>query len=180
MIGRREVMRVAAISAVVASSGFVSACEYATYEKDEWSKKLIAYLRSGDESLLNNLFFEDSTLVAFDSSLIADTMKPSFSGVGNVRKAMIGFRKQLMLGGYNNGARGLKKAIVVGSEQQGRMNKIQILFADNQEVDTSCGPTRSEAFIDLFYEAGVDDKGEAWSVKRIAIIPRLEVEKVNG
>ena len=70
---------------------------------------------------------------------------------------------------------------MVGSEQQGRMNKIQIVFADNDEVDTSCGPTRSEASVDLFYEAQVHDvEGVAWSIERIALLPHLETKKFNG
>ena len=77
----------------------------------------------------------------------------------------------------------LQSAALVGSEQQGRMNKIELFFAETKSVDSSCGPTRSERAIDLFYEAGVHETGEdwvKWSIERIALIPRLELQRFEG
>jgi|GEM_PF-1899171 len=95
---------------------------------------------------------------------------------------MLSFRSYLTQTA-NNGPRRLMDAKIVGSEQQGRMNRIELLFAEDDEIETSCGPTRNEERVDLYYQAGVYETGEdwvRWAVERIAIMPPLDTEKFDG
>jgi hypothetical protein len=182
MLGRRDFLRGTALVATVASAQAVSACSLAEYEDDIWGRRLTRFLQDGDASELSDLFKDHSTLVAFDSDMIEGTNELAFSGAEAVRTALIGFRNQMTAVGLAKSRPSLQKAVPVGSEQQGRMNKIELLFSEKNTVDTSCGPTRSEHWVDLYYQAGVHETGPdwvKWSIERIALIPRLETERVG-
>lgn len=180
---RRDILRGAAITASLLSAQAASACSLASYEDDTWGQKLIRYLRDGDASILDGLFKDHSTLVAFDTTVLNDGNQISYSGAQPVREALIGFRKVMTAEGIAGSAPTLQSAKIVGSEQQGRMNKIELFFAENQRADTSCGPLRTEHAVDLYYQAGVHETGDdwvKWSIERVALIPRLELERLNG
>lgn len=183
MIERRDLLRGTAALAALASAQTVSACSWAEYDEDAWGQQLIAFLREGDESALEDLFKEHTTLVAFHNHLIEGTNALAFAGAEAVKRAIIGFRNQMTAKGLAGTSPVLENAVLVGSKQQGRMNKIELFFAETKRVDTSCGPMRAEHAIDLFYEAGVHETGDdwvKWSIERIALIPRLELEKFSG
>lgn len=183
MFERRDLLRSLAVGAVIGSSQTVSACSLAEYEDDKWGQRLIEFLRVGDDRLLDDLFKDHSTLVAFDETFIDGADRLSFLGGRAVRDAMIGFRRRQTADGMGRTPRRLERAVIVGSEQEGRMNKIELFFAEKEAVETSCGPTRSEQNVDLYFEAGVHETGEdwvKWSIQRIALMPRLETERVGS
>lgn len=183
MIERRDLLRGTAALIALASAQPVSACSWSEYDNDAWGDRLIAFLREGDESVLENLFKDYTTLVAFDNTLIQGTNELAFAGVQDVKRAIIGFRNQLTSEGVAGTSPVLESAVLVGSKQQGRMNKIELFFAETKRVDTSCGLMRTEHAIDMFCEAGVYETGEdwvKWCIERIALIPRLEVEKFKA
>ena len=104
-----------------------------------------------------------------------------FKGKEAVEQALVSFRNYQLMKEDESAARSLVKSRLVGSLQQGRMNKIELTFADDLKSLTSCGPTRNEQSIDLYYEAYVHETGEdwvKWSVRRIALLPHLETERV--
>lgn len=182
MLRRRDVLRGAAVLATLTSAQPLSACSYVDYEEDTWGRRLIRFLQNGDASALGDLFKDYSTLVAFESNLIEGTNELAFSGAEAVRNALIGFRNQMKAVGLAKTRPVLQNAVLVGSKQQGRMNKIELLFAEQKTIDTSCGPLRSESAVDLYYQAGVHETGEdwvKWSIERVALIPRLRTERVN-
>ncbi len=183
MIERRDLLRGTAALAALTSAQTVSACSFAEYDDDTWGRRLIAFLRQGDESALDDVFKEHSTLVAFNNNLIRGTNELAFAGADDVKRAIIGFRNQMIAEGVAGTRPVLERAALVGSEQQGRMNKIELFFAETKRVDSSCGPIRSEQAVDLFYRAGVHETGEdwvKWSIERIALIPHLELEKFTA
>jgi hypothetical protein len=183
VIERRDILRGAAVTVSLLSAQAVSACSLATFEADTWGQKLIRFLKDGDASILTELFKDHSTLVAFDSTLLNDGEQLSYAGAEEVRNALIGFRKVMTSEGIAGTPPSLQIAKIIGSEQQGRMNKIELFFAESTRVDTSCGPLRSEHAVDLYYRAGVHETGDdwvKWSIERVALIPRLELEKFNG
>lgn len=182
MIDRRGLLQGTAALAVLASTQAVSACSFAEFEDDTWGQRLIAFLQKGNDSALDDAFSEQSTLVAFDDNLIEGATELAFVGAEAVKRAIIGFRNQMIAEGVAGTRLVLDRAAVVGSEQQGRMNKIELFFAETRRVDSSCGPIRSEQAIDLFYKAGVHETGAdrvKWSIERIALMPRLELEKLT-
>jgi hypothetical protein len=181
VIERRTLLRGVAVGAVLASAQTVSACSYATYEEDDWGGRLIAFFRMGDVSKLDNLFQDFSTLVAFNENfgVAPDTV---FKGSNSVREALVSFRNRMTDKGWVE-PRKLIDAKIVGNKQQGRMNRIELLFAESKVSETSCGPDRSEQRADLYYEAGVYETGDdwaKWAVERLAFLPPLEMERVNG
>ena len=183
MIERRDLLRGTAALAVLASAQTVSACSFAEFDDDTWGQRLIEFLRRGDESALDDLFKEHSSLVAFHNNLIEGTNELAFAGADDVKRAVIGFRNQMIAEGIAGTSPVLEGAVLVGSEQQGRMNKIELFFAEAKRVESSCGPIRTERAVDLFYEAGVHETGYdwvKWSILRIALIPRLELERFPG
>ena len=183
MIERRDLLRGTAALAVLASAQTVSACSFAEFDDDTWGQRLIDFLRRGDESVLNDMFKEHSSLVAFHNNLIEGTNQLAFTGADDVKRAVIGFRNQMIAEGIARTSPVLERAVLVGSGQQGRMNKIELFFAEAEPVESSCGPIRTERAVDLFYEAGVHETGDdwvKWSIERIALIPRLELEKFPG
>ena len=180
MIERRDLLRATAALTALASAQSVSACSFAEFDDDTWGQRLIAYLKQGDEGLLDDLFKEHSSLVTFDNYLIEGTKELAFIGAEEVRRAVIGFRNRMIAEGIAGTNPVLERAALVGSKQQGRMNKIELFFAETEPVESSCGPIRTEWAVDLFYEARVHETGQdwvKWSIKRIALIPRLEVER---
>jgi len=175
---RRDVLRGFAVGALLASSQSASGCSPAEFEEDDWGERLVAFLRTGDDDLLDGLFADYSTLVAFDEFLIADSDQMFFQGSKAVKAALVQFRKQQCTLGFGDMQRDLQKVQIIGSKQQGRMNKIELIFATADAIETSCGPTRSEQNVDLFFEAGVHDSGDdwvKWSIHRIALLPRLDM-----
>lgn len=175
---RRDLLRGIALCATISSASFASACSYASFDDDEWGARLINFLRGGDPKTLDGLFKETSTLVSFSTSFVA-TDSLAYAGEDSVRSALIGFREEMTRKGWVEPRR-LADAKVVGSEQQGRMNKIELLFAETVTSETSCGPSRSELRVDLFYEAGAYAFGEndvKWAVKRIALMPPLDLDR---
>lgn len=181
MIERRTLLRGLAVGAMIASSQSVSACSYAEFDEDEWGKRLIVFLRNGDKKLLDSFFKDFSTLVAFDTTLAGTQL--SAKGANAVRRALVKFRETQTSNGHSGAPRRLESAVIVGSEQQGRMSKIELLFADDQKVETSCGPTRNEQAVDLYYQAGVHETGDdwvKWSIERIALMPRLDTERFTA
>jgi hypothetical protein len=180
VIGRRTLLRGVALGAALASAQTVSACSYATYEEDDWGGRLIAFFRTGDVSKLDNLFQNFTTLVAFNEYF---GVGPELvcKGANGVRDALVSFRKK-MTEEVLVEPRKLIDAKVVGNKQQGRMNRIELLFAESKMSETSCGPDRSEQRVDLYYEAGVYETGEdwvKWAVERLAFLPPLEMERFN-
>ena len=96
-----------------------------------------------------------------------------------MQNALIRFRETLTRERWVE-PRKLVEAKITGSEQQGRMNRIELLFADSVETFTSCGPDRSEWRADLYYMAGVYELGEdsvRWAIERMAIMPPLESQR---
>lgn len=180
MIERRDLLRGLAVGAALTSSQAASACSLATYDDDAWGQRLVDFLRGGNARLLDGLFKDHSTLVAFRGDLIGSSDQLEFRGGSAVGDAMIRFRKQQTSRGIGDTPRILQQSVIVGSKQQGRMNKIELLFAEKHLVETSCGPTRSEQSVDLYFEAGVHETGNdwvKWSIQHIALIPRLETER---
>ncbi len=181
MIERRDLLRGVAVGAVLASAQVVSACSYAEYEDDDWGNKLISYFRTGEVTRLDKLFHDFSTLVAFDTTF-GVAPKMLFEGHDKVREALIDFRETMTRKGWVE-PRKLIDAKIVGSRQQGRMSRIELLFAEGVMSETSCGPDRSERRAHLYYQAGVYETGEdwvKWGIERLALMPPLELEKFNG
>ncbi len=181
MIGRRTLLGGVAVGAALASAQAVSACSYATYEQDDWGGRLVAFLRTGDVSKLDNLFQDFTTLVAFNEYF---GLGPEMfvKGSNEVRDAFVSFRSRMTEEGWVE-PRKLIDAKIVGNKQQGRMNRIELLFAESKVSDTSCGPDRSEQRVDLYYEAGVYETGDdwvKWAVERLAFLPPLAMERFNG
>ncbi len=174
---RRVLLRGLAVATIVASSS-VSACTSVTYEEDTWGNKLIKFLRDGRENDLDGLFQASSTLVSFEPAYVSAD-KLAFAGEREVRGALVEFRDNLMSIGWSK-PRALIQAKIVGSEQQGRMNRIELLFADKVTTDTSCGPDRAAWRVDLYYKAWVYEAGEdwvKWAIERVALMPPLEIVK---
>jgi hypothetical protein len=181
VIERRTLLRGVAVGAALASAQTVSACSYATYENDDWGDRLVAFLRTGDVSKLDNLFQDFTTLVAFNQYFGLGT-EMFVKGSNGVRGALVSFRSRMTEKGWVE-PRKLIDAKIVGSKQQGRMNRIELLFAESKVSETSCGPDRSEQRVDLYYEAGVYKTGAdwvKWAVERLAFLPPLEMERFNG
>lgn len=181
MIDRRDLLRGAAVGLTVLSTSSASACSYAEYEDDLWGSRLIEYLESGRQGDLEGLFQDFTTLVAFDSTYTSRG-KLSFAGPDEVQNALMYLRRTLTRKGWVE-PRTLVEAKIVGSEQQGRMSRIELLFAESVVSDTSCGPDRSESRVDLYYQAGVYEMGDEWvkwAIERIAIMPPLQTEKFSA
>ncbi len=175
---RRDILRGVTLCATISSASLTSACSYASFDDDEWAARLINFLRDGDQESLSGLFKDFSTLVSFSSSFVA-TDSLAYIGENAVRSALVGFRETMTRKGWVEPRR-LADAKIVGSEQQGRMNKIELLFAETVTSETSCGPSRSEWRVDLYYEAGVHEAGDdyvKWAIERIALMPALELER---
>ena len=174
---RRDLLRGFTFCAAISSASLATACSYASFDDDEWAAKLIDYLRDGNPESLAGLFKNFSTLVSFSSSYVA-TDNLAFAGEDAVRGALVGFREAMTQKGWVE-PRTLVDAKIIGREQQGRMNKIELLFAETVTSDTSCGPDRSEWPVDLYYEAGVYEAGEyaKWAIERIALMPPLQLER---
>lgn len=177
---RRELLRGLATGAMLVSSQAVSACSLAEYDDDTWGQKLIDYLRDGNARRLDDLFKDNAALFAFESWLVGGGDELYSVGAIPVKNALIAFRRQQTSNGFGDTSRLLQSANIVGSQQQGRMSKIELCFAENSVVDTSCGPTRSEQHVDLYFQAGVYETGNdwvKWSIERIALMPRLETKR---
>ena len=182
MVDRRTMLRGVATGVILASSQAATGCSLAEFTDDAWGEKLIRYLRTGDETLLRGMFRADSSLIAYGGELIGGTDALSYSGAKGVRTALSAFRATHTAIGAGDTPRLLKRAAIVGSGQQGRMNKIELTFSEERAVDTSCGPTTSEMDADLFFEAGADmvnANDVEWFVKRIALMPRLELARAG-
>ena len=183
ILSRRDLVKATTAVATVAAATSVSACSPPIEVKDELGQQIINFLRDGDEGLLNKLFADTSTLVAFDNRFIADTDKLFFTGVAEIGNAMLKLRKQLTADGFGKTPRGLDKATLVLDRDQSRMNNIEIVFAEAQATETSCGPTRSEWSFDLFYEGG-SDYGDNETIEvfiaHLALIPHLVTDRENG
>ncbi|MGH6786229.1 MAG: hypothetical protein ACREBO_05320 [Novosphingobium sp.] len=181
MIERRDLLRGVAVGTVLASAHIVSACSYAEYEDDDWGGKLIAFFQSGETSRLDNLFRDFSTLVTFDTTFgLAPHML--FEGAAKVRQALVDFRTMMTGKGWVE-ARKLADAKIVGNKQQGRMSRIELLFAEGVTSNTSCGPDRSERRAHLYYQAGVYETGDdwvKWGIERLAFLPPLALERFDG
>ena len=175
---RRDLLRGLTLCTAISSASFASACSYASYEDDEWGAKLVKYLRDGKPESLSGLFKDFSTLVSFSSEYVASD-NLAFAGENAVIGALIGFREAMTQKGWVE-PRVLVDSKLVGNEQQGRMNKIELLFAETVASETSCGLDRSERRVDLYYEAGVYDWGDdhvKWAVERIALMPTLQFQR---
>ena len=181
MIERRDLLRGVAVGATLLSVSSASACSYATFEDDTWGQKLIKYFRTGRSGDLDGLFQDFTTMVTF-SSYYGSGNDLAFAGEKAVREALTSFRVAFTSKGWV-GPRKLVDAKIVGNKQQGRMNKIELLFAEEVTSETSCGPDRSERRADIYFEAGVYDSGEdwvKWAIERIAIMPPLDTERFDG
>ena len=178
MIGRRGAMKALAVGAVISFAQGVSACSFAEYQDDDWGNLLIRFFKTGNDQLLAEALQDFSTLVSFSPVFLGNDVL-QFSGASSVLKALKTFRESLTTKGWV-GPRQFISAKIVGSSQQGRMNRIELLFAESVVSDTSCGPDRSETRVDLYYEAGVYGAGQSegrWAIERLAILPPLETEK---
>ena len=180
MIDRRDLLRTAAAGMALTAASPVSACSYAEYEEDAWGEKLVAFFRTGDVSRLDGLFRDFTTLVTFDDTF-GGTPKMLFKGSAEVQDALHSSRNSMTRKLWT-GPKILVDAKIIGSRQQGRMNRIELLFAEKQTVDTSCGPDRAELRTDLYYQAGVYETGDdwvKWAIERLAFMPPLELERFN-
>lgn len=181
VIERRSLLRGIAIGTALASTHTVSACSYATFEDDDWGNRLIAFFQTGDTLKLKNLFQDFSTLVTFDETFgVAPEML--FKGSRSICKALNGFRKRMTDKGWVE-PRKLIDAKIIGNKQQGRMNRIELLFAESKMTETSCGPDRSEQRAHLYYQAGTyetSDNWTKWAIERLAFMPPLELERFDG
>lgn len=178
MIERRDLLRGIAIGAALTASQSVSACSLPEYDDDTWGDKLVSFFRDGDVSTLDHLLHEFTTLVAFDTSF-GTGGKLSFEGAAAVRAALVSSRESFTGKGWVE-PRSLIDAKIVGSKQQGRMNRIEFLFAERSVTETSCGPDRSEIRVDLYFEAGVYDSGAdqvKWGIERLAWMRPLDTER---
>ncbi len=182
MVDRRAMLRGVATGVILASSQAATGCSLAEFAEDAWGEKLIRYLRTGNQTVLRGMFRADSSLVVYGGELIGGMDALSYRGVEAVRTALSAFRATHTATGVGDTPRLLKRAAIVGSRQQGRMNKIELTFSEERAVDTSCGPTKSEMDADLFFEASaapVDANDVEWFVSRIALMPRLELKRAG-
>ena len=188
MILRRELLQTAIVGGTILSATRASACSLVDFDDDVWGKKLISYLKSGQDELLDPLFHDFTTLVAFEPTFLQPNMTSKdllFSGRATVKRALQDFRNHMLKTDRTVG-RELVAAQVVGNKQQGRMNRIELLFADSEVEFTSCGPGRNEWPVDLYYQAGVyeiesdsQEWAQEWAIERLAIMPRLDLERAN-
>ena len=181
MIDRRDLLRTAATGMALTAASSVSACSYAGYEEDAWGEKLVAFFRNGDVARLDGLFRDFTTLVTFDDTF-GVAPKMLFKGSADVQDALLSSRNS-MIRKLWTGPKNLVDAKIIGSRQQGRMNRIEMLFAESQTVETSCGPDRAELRTDLYYQAGVYETefdSVKWAIERLAFMPPLEMERFNA
>ena len=181
MIEHRDFLRSVALGAALTASQSVSACRLVAYDDDYWGEKLISFFRSGNEPDLDGLFRDFSTLVTFNDSFGVGSAL-HFADAKGVKSELISVRKSMTRKGWVEPRR-LVGSEIVGSRQQGRMNRIELLFAEGQLSETNCGPDRSEIRVDLYFQAGVYEAGDdwvKWGVERLALMPPLEIERFNG
>jgi hypothetical protein len=174
MLERRDLLRGTAALATLASAQVLPACVFPVYEDLGWSRRLVRFLKDGDEAALDGLFEDYSTLVAFNSDMIEGTDQISFSGAEAVRSALAGFRKRMTAEGYAGTRPFLFSAVLLGDEQLRGTNKIELLFSEARATMTSCGPMNTRNGADLYYQAGVQEPGAVptkWSIERIALVP---------
>ena len=102
-------------------------------------------------------------------------------GIEHVEEALVSFRRSMTRKMWVE-PRQFINAKIVGNKQQGRMNRIELLFAEGKTTDTSCGPDRAEMRADLYYQAGVYEIGDdwvKWGIERLALMPPFELERLN-
>ncbi len=178
MIDRREILRGVALATALTAAQSVSACSLAEYDDDNWGDKLIDFFQTGSALALDDLFRDFTTLVTFDETFgVAPTMV--FRGKEDVKSALVMVRGSMTRKLWVE-PRKLVDAKIVGSKQQGRMSRIELMFAEGRSTETSCGPDRGELRADLYYQAGVYDTGEdcvKWGIERLALMPPLETER---
>ena len=169
------------MGAALTAAQSVAACTLAEYDDDHWGEKLVGFFRTGEVSRLDDLFQDFTTLVTFDETFgVGPTML--FKGAKDLGSALVSVRKSMTQKLWVE-PRKLVDVKVIGSKQRGRMNRIELLFAEGQFTETSCGPDRGEVRADLYYQAGVYEAGEEWvmwGIERLALMPHLETERFNG
>ncbi len=183
MIKRRDLMKLGTVSAGVCLTSMASACSFVEYTDDEWGAKLIKFFKSGNATDIEGLLAKGCHLVAFEDCFIEEGDSPLYyKDREDVTSALQSFRRYLVES-YSYG-RIFIDAKIIGNKQDGRLNKIELIFAEPEYTETSCGPTRSEIRYDLFYQADSYEYNSIQdSVKRaimkLSIMPKLYEERAG-
>jgi hypothetical protein len=178
MIDRRRALAGIVLGAITASTpNRASACEYTEWEDDHWGEKLIAYLRSGNEALLKDLFLPECTLVCFEKRYILDDTSLVFEGADQVRKAIVGLRASLLKprGEVPGATRYIERTSLDGPLYDGQMNRITLVASNGKPADTSCGWTTFEEARHIYYQAGIQP-----GIEHMAILPPMYERNIRG
>jgi hypothetical protein len=169
---RRDLFKGLAAGAALAASSGAAACVRRPPAKDTLGERLVAFLRDGDEALLEDLLHEDATLVTFAPGWLPD----DGLAVGSA-PAVAAALKDLQKSLTGEGIEGPRKMItgtISGPDELGAVRRIDLVFAEDKTTLTSCGPTRSETSLQILYKTHytvLSVRDHLWGMDRIAIMP---------
>ena len=162
MIERRDLLKTVGFVGALSATQGAAACTIKPPKPDPWGKKLIAYLRDGDEAQLEGAFADYTSLYVFGGDIFPSSPKHFFDGPGQIVGALKMLRESEYANGLQNSVRKMTRAVFRGSPEQGETNKIEITFAQDEYIETTCGPTNFASDIDIFYESpGYDVPAES-------------------